>query len=84
MQIGFLIISIVKIGALLAYFYGLLWVLGKKEWWIKAIGLIAGFGIIQLALSLKFGGGENPFQIFNSFDQGLLFQACAMTMSPWD
>jgi branched-chain amino acid transport system permease protein len=80
MQIGFLIISIVKIGALLAYFYGLMRVLGRKEWWLKALGLIAAFGIIQLALSLKFGGGENPFQIFNSFDQGLLFQACAMTM----
>jgi len=80
MQIGFLVISIVKIAAILAYFYGLMWVLGKKAWWLKAVGLIVGFGIIQLALALKFGGGDNPFQIFNSFDQGLLFQACAMTM----
>ncbi len=76
MQIGFLVISLVKIAAILAYIYGLMWALGKKQWWAKALGILAGFGIVQLALSLHFG----EFQIFNSFDQGLLFQACAMTM----
>ncbi len=80
MELGFLFISIVKIAAILAYFYALLWVLNHRQWWLKAIGLAAGFGIIQLALSLKFGSGENPFQIFNSFDQGLLFQACTIAM----
>ena len=76
MQIGFLAITLVKIAAILAYIYGLLWVLGQKKWWMKGVGILAGFGIVQLALSLRFG----EFQIFNSFDQGLLFQACAMTM----
>jgi branched-chain amino acid transport system permease protein len=80
MQFGFLIISIFKIGAILAFFYGLMWALGQKQWWIKAVGLIAGFGIVQLALSLRFGPEENAFQIFNSFDQGLLFQACTIAM----
>ena len=80
MELGFLFISIVKIGAILAYLYALLWVLGHKQWWVKAVGLIAAFGVVQLALSLKFGSGENPFQILNSFDQGLLFQACTITM----
>jgi branched-chain amino acid transport system permease protein len=76
MQIGFLAITLVKIAAILAYIYGLMWVLGQKKWWMKGVGILAGFGIVQLALSLRFG----EFQIFNSFDQGLLFQACAMTM----
>jgi branched-chain amino acid transport system permease protein len=76
MQIGFLGITLVKIAAILAYIYGLMWVLGQKQWWMKGVGILAGFGIVQLALSLRFG----EFQIFNSFDQGLLFQACAMTM----
>jgi branched-chain amino acid transport system permease protein len=80
MELGFLFISIVKIGALLAYLYALLWVLGQKQWWIKAVGLLAAFGVVQLALSLKFGSGESQFQILNSFDQGLLFQACTITM----
>jgi len=80
MELGFLFISIVKIGAILAYIYALLWVLGQKQWWIKAVGLLVAFAVVQLALSLKFGSGENPFQILNSFDQGLLFQACTITM----
>lgn len=80
MELGFLFMSIAKIAAILAYLYGLMWVLGRKQWWVKGLGLAAGFGIIQLALSLKFGSGETPFQIFNSFDQGLLFQACTIAM----
>ena len=76
MQIGFLAITLVKSPAILAYIYGLMWVLWQKKWWMKGVGILAGFGIVQLALSLRFG----EFQIFNSFDQGLLFQACAMTM----
>ena len=76
MQIGFLIGSIVKIGAILAYIYGLLWVLGHPSKWVKIVGVIAAFGIVELALDLKLG----DFQILNNFDSGLLFQACAMTM----
>jgi branched-chain amino acid transport system permease protein len=76
MEIGFLLGSLAKIAAILAYIFGLMWVLGQKQWWAKGLGILAGFGIIQLALSLRFG----EFQIFNDFDQGLLFQACAITM----
>jgi branched-chain amino acid transport system permease protein len=75
-EIGFLVISLVKIAAILAYIYGLMWALGQKQWWVKGVGILAGFGVIQLALSLRFG----EFQIFNSFDEGLLFQACGITM----
>jgi len=75
-NLGFLLITIVKIGAVLAYLYGLLWVLGHVSKWVKIIGLVVAFGIVQLAISLQFG----DFQIFNAFDSGLLFQACAITM----
>jgi branched-chain amino acid transport system permease protein len=76
MEVGFLVASLVKIAAILVYFYGLMWSLGQKQWWVKGVGILAGFGIIQLALSLRFG----EFQIFNSFDEGLLFQACGIAM----
>jgi branched-chain amino acid transport system permease protein len=76
MQIGDIIASIIKIAALLAYIYGLLWVLGQPSKWVKLIGIVAAFGIIQLALSLNIGG----FQIFTGLDRGLLFQASAMAM----
>jgi branched-chain amino acid transport system permease protein len=76
MEVGFLVASLVKIAAILVYFYGLMWSLGQKPWWVKGVGILAGFGIIQLALSLRFG----EFQIFNSFDEGLLFQACGIAM----
>jgi branched-chain amino acid transport system permease protein len=70
------LISIIKIIAILAYVYGLLWALGQKKWWVKAVGLIVAFGIIQLALSLSFG----DFQILSDFDRSLLFQATTMAM----
>ncbi len=73
MDITFLILSIVKIAAVLAYVYGLLWVLGHSKWWVKVVGIIAAFGIIQLGLT-DFGG----FQLLNDFDRGLLFQSCTM------
>lgn len=76
MEIGFLVLTIVKIVALLAYLYGLLKVMDHPSKWVRIIGVLAAFGIIQAALSLNFG----TFQIFNDFDRGLLFQACAMTM----
>ncbi len=75
LNLGFLVLSLVKIAALLAYVYGLLWVLGNKAAWVKIVGVIAAFGIIQLALT-DFGG----FRILDDFDRGLLFQACTMTM----
>ncbi len=75
MSIFFLITSILKIVALLAYLYGLLWVLGRKQLWAKILGIVAAFGIVQLAMT-PIGG----IQIFDDFDSGLLFQACTMAM----
>lgn len=75
MSIVFLITSILKIVALLAYLYGLLWVLGRKQLWAKILGIIVAFGVIQLAIT-PIGG----FQIFDDFDSGLLYQACTMAM----
>lgn len=75
MQFGDLLLSLVKIVAIVAYFYGLLWAMGKKQWWVKILGVVGGFGIIQLGLT-SFGG----FSLLNGFDQGLLFQACCITM----
>lgn len=75
MEIGFLLLSIVKIVVILAYLYGLMWVLARPNKWIKVLGIIVAFGVVQLALT-NFGG----FSVLNNFDSGLLFQACAMTM----
>ena len=75
MDIASLLLSIVKILAILAWVYGVLWVLGRKPLWAKIVGIVAAWGIIQLGLT-DFGG----FQVMNDFDKGLLFQACAMTM----
>lgn len=72
---GFLLASTLKIVGILAYLYGLLWLLGHKKLWVKAVGLVAAFGIIQLGLT-AFGN----FRALNDFDSGLLFQACAMAM----
>ncbi len=76
MDIYYIILSIVKIAAILAYLYGLMWVLGHSKFWVKILGLVVAFGIIQLALTIKVGTDT----ILSSFDSGLLFQACAMTM----
>ncbi len=76
MELGFLFLSIFKIVVILAYLYGLLWVLGRPNKWIKIGGVIVAFGIVQLALKPPFGN----ITILNSFDEGLLFQAAAMTM----
>src|SRR5574338_26595 len=75
MELGFLFVSILKIAGIIAWIYGLLWIMGKPKWWVKVLGVTAAFGIIQLALT-SIGG----FTLFNAFDSGLLFQACAMTM----
>lgn len=75
MELGFLLGSIVKIIGILAYLYGLLWVLARPNRWVKIIGVVVAFGVIQLALT-NIGG----FQLLTNFDSGLLFQACAMTM----
>ncbi len=76
MELGFLIISIVKITALVFYLYGLLVVLGQANRWVKIGGAVLFFLIVQFALSFQAG----DFQILNDFDRGLLFQAAAMMM----
>lgn len=76
MNLGFLALSIVKIVAILAYLYGLFWALGRANRAVKIASVVIAFGLIQLALSVKFG----ETQILNDFDRGLLFQACTMTM----
>ena len=75
MDITSLLLSVVKILAVLAWVYGVLWVLGRKPLWAKIVGIVAAWGIIQLGLTNFFG-----FQVMNDFDKGLLFQACTMTM----
>lgn len=75
MGIGYLLISIVKIAAIIAYLYGLLRVLNHPKLWVKILGAVVFYGVVQLALT-----PIGDFQVLNTFDSGLLFQACAMTM----
>jgi branched-chain amino acid transport system permease protein len=65
------IVAIIKIVAIIAYLYGLLWAMGHAKLWVKIVGIVLAFGIIQGALSLS---------ILTPFDSGLLFQAMSMTM----
>lgn len=76
MDFYFLVVSVVKIIAIMGFIYGMLWVLGHSSKWVKVVGIVAAFGIVQLALSLQFG----DFKILTDYDRDLLFQACAMTM----
>ncbi|MDR3578272.1 MAG: branched-chain amino acid ABC transporter permease [Anaerolineaceae bacterium] len=76
MDIGSLVITVVKILAILAYIYGLLWVLGRPQLWIKIVGILVAFGLVQACLLIQIG----DTQILNQFDSGLLFQACAISM----
>jgi branched-chain amino acid transport system permease protein len=75
MSIVFLVTSALKIVAVLAYLYGLLWVLGRKQLWAKILGIAVAFGVVQIAI-MRLGG----LQVMNDFDTGLLFQACTMAM----
>jgi len=76
MELGFLLGSVVKIVAVLGWLYGLLQVMAHASRWVKIIGIIAAFGVIQIAFTLKIGDQS----ILNDFDAGLLFQACTMAM----
>jgi branched-chain amino acid transport system permease protein len=73
---GFIVVSILKIAALIAWVYGLVWALGKSSRWVKIAGILGAFGIIQAAISVPLGGAP----ALSDFDTGLLFQACAMAM----
>jgi branched-chain amino acid transport system permease protein len=83
-----MLLSLVKIVAVIAYLYGLFWVLGVKvrdvnvggklfnpTLIVRVLGGVAAFGVIQLALT-----NFNGFSVLNNFDSGLLYQACTMTM----
>jgi branched-chain amino acid transport system permease protein len=76
MELGYLFTTILKMGALLAWIYGLLWGLNRKPLWQKALTIILAFGTVQTAFLLQFG----DFAVFSAFDQGLLFQAVTMAM----
>jgi branched-chain amino acid transport system permease protein len=71
-----LLLSVVKIVAVLAWVYGLLRVMGHASKWVKVGGIIALFLIVQFAISVPLG--DSP--IMNDFDTGLLFQACTISM----
>ncbi len=73
-----LLVSSFKILLVLAWVYAVLWALGRKPLWAKMLGILACWGIVQLALTpLPMFGG---FQGLNEFDKGLLFQAVSITM----
>ena len=76
LNVGFLLITVLKIAGLLAWVYGLLWGLGQRTWVAKLVTVVAAFAVIQLAISLPLGS----VTIFSDFDSGLLFQACTMAM----
>jgi len=71
-----LVYLILKMAALIAWIYGLLWGLARKAAWQKALTIVLAFGVIQAMFLLDFG----DFVVFSAFDQGLLYQAITMTM----
>jgi branched-chain amino acid transport system permease protein len=75
-NIGFLLVTVVKITAIIAWIYGLLWGLGRDAFQAKALTVLAAFGIVQLVISVPIAGSP----LLNDFDTGLLFQACTMAM----
>ena len=76
MEVGYLIGTIVKMVALVAWLYGLLWGLARKKIWQKAATLVVAFAVIEGAILAQFG----DFALFSAFDQGLLYQAITMAM----
>lgn len=76
LQLGFLLVTIVKIAAILAWVYALLWGLCRPSAWAKVGCGLAAFAAIQAAISVPLGGSP----LFSDFDSGLLFQACTMAM----
>ena len=76
MELGYLFITILKMALLVAWIYGLLWGLNRKEIWQKALTILLAFGVIQLAFLITIG----DYAVFSAFDQGLLYQAVTMTM----
>lgn len=75
-NLGFLLISTLKITGVIAWVFGLLWVMGAQSKWVKLLGIAASFGLIQVLLVVEPGGRP----ILTDFDRGLLIQSCTMTM----
>ena len=73
---AFLVISILKIVGIMAWIYGVVRALGHRSQWVKLAGLVWGFGIVQIALSVRSAAAP----ILSDFDSGLLFEACAIAM----
>jgi len=76
MELGFLASTIIKIAVIIAFLYGVLWVLGRKELWQKALGVLLAFALGEIAFSVSIG----DFRLLSSFDQGLVYQAATMAM----
>ncbi len=76
LNVGFLALSTFKIIAVIAWVFGLLYVMGARSIWVKILGVVAAFGIIQFLLVAEPGGQ----QLLSDFDRGLLIQACTMSM----
>jgi branched-chain amino acid transport system permease protein len=76
MELGYLFTTILKMALLVAWIYGLLWGLSRKQIWQKALAILLAFGVIQCAFMMQFG----DYAVFSPFDQGLLYQAITMTM----
>ena len=76
MELGYLFTTLLKMVLLVAWIYGLLWGLNRKQIWQKALTIVLAFGVIQFAFLLQFG----DYAVFSAFDQGLLYQAVTMTM----
>ncbi len=76
MELDFLLLSIIKMSAILAWVCGLIWILGRPGAAVKGAGILAAFAVIQVAMALPLGGRT----ILDDFDMGLLFQACTMAM----
>ncbi len=76
MELSYLFTTILKMVALIAWIYGLMWGLARKPLWQKALTMLLAFGVIQGAFLLQFG----DFAVFSAFDQGLLYQAVTMAM----
>jgi branched-chain amino acid transport system permease protein len=76
MELGYLFGTVLKMMALLAWIYGLLWGLAREKLWEKALTIVLAFAVIQGAMLFNVG----DFSLFSAFDQGLLYQAITMTM----
>jgi len=68
MELGYLFTTLLKMVLLVAWIYGLLWGLARKQIWQKALTILLAFGVIQFAFLLQFG----DYAVFSAFDQGLL------------